>query len=95
MLKSIRSLLSTEIIKRNVKSLPKGNVKSLPNTGFTLSVCSTFNTTGNTTSALVQLRETNVLQALVDFIKYVLKTIEPVKDDILNYRDDMADERGY
>jgi hypothetical protein len=50
---------------------------------------------GNTTQALVQLGEANDLQILVDFIKYVLKTIEPVKDDILNYRDDMADERGY
>lgn len=87
MLKSMRSLLSPEAIKRNVKSLPK--------TGFLSSVYSCFNNMGNTTSTLVQLREANDLQVLVDFIKYVLKTIEPVKDDILNYRDDMADERGY
>ena len=87
MLKSMRSLLSQESIKRNVK------IPSI--TGYLSSVFSTFNVMGNTTSALVQLRETNDLQTLVDFIKYVLKTIEPVKDDILNYRDDMADERGY
>lgn len=87
MLKSMRSLLSPESIKRNVKTLPK--------TGYLSSVYSNFNVMGNTTSALVQLREANSLEILVDFIKYVLKTIEPIKDDILNYRDDMADERGY
>jgi hypothetical protein len=87
MLKSMRSLLSREALMRNVKTLPK--------TGILSSVYSNFNVMGNTTQALVQLREANDLQILVDFIKYVLKTIEPVKDDILNYRDDMADERGY
>ena len=85
--KSIQSLLSPEVMKRNIKSLPKKGILS--------SVYSNFNSMGNTTQALVQLREANDLQILVDFIKYVLKTIEPIKDDVLNYRDDMADERGY
>ena len=87
MLNSIQSLLSPEVMKRNIKSLPKKGILS--------SVYSNFHYMGNTTQALVQLREANDLQILVDFIKYVLKTIEPVKDDILNYRDDMADDRGY
>lgn len=87
MLKSMQSQLTPEVMKRNIKSLPKKGILS--------SVYSNFHSFGNTINASVQLRESNDLQIVVDFIKYVLKTIEPIKDDILNYRDDMADERGY
>lgn len=83
---SIKNLLSTEIIKRNMKSLSKAKY-----TG----VGSNFSGWGNTTTAVVYISLTDDMLVLVDFIKYVLKAIEPIKDDILNYHDNEADERGY
>lgn len=79
--KSILGLFDDGNLKRH---LPKDKM------AFCRSYYSTF---GTTTKITLNYFDKDI-EYLVKFIKMVLKTIEPIKDNILNFHDEYQDERN-